>query len=564
MPLIRVPAILFALVAVTAAARADSYPGHPDTSPAITAADVSARDKAISDDRFQGRGPGTQAGEAASQWIADEMKRIGLSPGNHGSYFQPVPAVNIALDAAHSSLAFATSHSALFPRFPDDTVYWTPQFASADVAVKDAPLVFVGYGVVAPEYNWNDYAGVDVKGKTVVILINDPGNEDAHPDPNFFKGKAMTYYGRWTYKYEEAARHGAAAAIIVHETAPAAYGWQVVRNSNSGNKSWLDAKDKDASMVPVEGWITLDTARDLFKRAGLDYGQLKAAANSRGFKAVPMPGETLSAHLHSTIGHIVTRNVVGVVRGSRRPGEYVLYTAHWDHLGVKPDVAGPDKIYNGAVDNGMGVSSILELGEAFAHDRPHPARSIAIICWTMEEQNLLGSQYFAEHPLWPLSHIVGGVNLDANIPEGRAHDMVIVGSGASELEDMLADVLKTQNRVITPDPEPEKGGFYRSDHISLAKVGVPMLDPKGGYDLLDGGTAAGKAVRDEYQLHHYHQPSDEFNPSWDMSGTVADLDALYTFGDELANSDIWPNWYKGNEFRAVRDKEMAAKPPSGS
>jgi len=562
MPLIRVPAILFALVA--AAALADSYPGHPATSPAITAADVLARDKAISDDRFQGRGPGTKAGEAASQWIADEMKRIGLSPGNHGSYFQPVPAVNIALDAAHSSLAFATPMSALIPRFPDDAVYWTPQFASADVVVKDAPLVFVGYGVVAPEYNWNDYAGVDVKGKTVVILINDPGNEDAHPDPNFFKGKAMTYYGRWTYKYEEAARHGAAAAIIVHETSPAAYGWQVVRNSNSGNKSWLDAKDKDMGMVPVEGWITLDTARDLFKRAGLDYDQLKAAANRHDFKAVPMAGETLSAHLHSTIGHIVTRNVVGVVRGSRRPGEYVLYTAHWDHLGVKPDVAGPDKIYNGAVDNGMGVSSILELGEAFAHDRPHPARSIAIICWTMEEQNLLGSQYFAEHPLWPLSHIVGGVNLDANIPEGRAHDMVIVGSGASELEDMLADVLKTQNRVITPDPEPEKGGFYRSDHISLAKVGVPMLDPKGGYDLLDGGTAAGKAVRDDYQLHHYHQPSDEFNPSWDMSGTVADLDALYTFGDELANSDVWPNWYKGNEFRAVRDKEMAAKPPSGS
>jgi Zn-dependent M28 family amino/carboxypeptidase len=564
MPLIRVPAILFALVAVTAAALADSYPGHPVTSPAITGADVSARDKAISDDRFQGRGPGTKAGEAASQWIADEMKRIGLSPGNRGSYFQPVPAVNIALDAAASSLSFATPQGPLAPKFPDETVYWTPQFANSDVAVKDAPLVFVGYGVVAPEYNWNDYAGADVKGKTVVILINDPGNEDAHPDPGFFKGKAMTYYGRWTYKYEEAARHGAAGAIIVHETAPAAYGWQVVRNSNSGIKSWLDANDKDESMVPVQGWVTLDTARVLFKRAGLDYDQLKVAANQRSFRAVPMTGETLSAHLHSTIGRIVTRNVVGVVRGSKRPGEYVLYTAHWDHLGVKPDVPGSDKIYNGAVDNGMGVSSILELGEAFAHDRPHPARSIAIICWTMEEQNLLGSKYFAEHPLWPLSHIVGGVNLDADLPEGRAHDMVLIGSGASELEDMLADVLKTQNRVITPDPEPEKGGFYRSDHISLAKVGVPMLDPKGGYDLLDGGTEAGKAVRDDYQLHHYHQPSDEFNPNWDLSGIVADLDVLYTFGDELANSDKWPNWYKGNEFRAIRDKEMAGKSPSGS
>jgi Zn-dependent M28 family amino/carboxypeptidase len=550
---------LFAATAliVVPAASAPAYPGHPTTSPEIVATDVSARDKAISDDAFQGRGPGTPAGEAAAQWIADEMKRIGLKPGNRDSYFQPVPAVNIALDAGKSSLSFDTPHGIIAPRFPDDAVYWTPQFGKAEVKVEKAPLVFVGYGVVAPEYNWNDYAGVDVKGKTVVILINDPGNEDPNPDPAFFKGKAMTYYGRWMYKYEEAARQGAAAAIIVHETIPAAYGWQVVRNSNSGNKSWLDTPDKDAKMVPVQGWITLDTAKDLFGRAGLDYNTLKAAANQKGFRAVPMPGETLSADLHSTVTHIATRNVVGVVPGSKRPGEYVLYTAHWDHLGVKPDVAGPDKIYNGAIDNGMGVSSILEIGEAFAHDKPHPARSIAIICWTMEEQGLLGSQYFALHPLWPLSHIVGGVNLDANLPEGPAHDMVIVGSGASQLEDMLANVLKTQNRVITPDPEPEKGGFYRSDHISLAKVGVPMLDPGGGYDLVDGGKTAGQAVRDEYRLHHYHQPSDEFDPNWNLSGPIADLDALYTFGDELANSDKWPNWYAGNEFRAIRDKEMA-------
>jgi Zn-dependent M28 family amino/carboxypeptidase len=557
MSFIRLPAFLIASVAVCTVALADSYPSHPVTSPEIAAADILARDKAISDDRFEGRGPGTRAGEAASQWIADEMKRIGLAPGNHGSYFQPVPAVNIALDATRSSLSFGTPQGALTPKFPDETVYWTPRFKRSEVDVKDLSLVFVGYGVVAPEYNWDDYAGVDVKGKAVVILINDPGNEDVNPDPNFFKGKAMTYYGRWTYKYEEAARHGAAAAIIVHETAPAAYGWQVVRNSNSGNKSWLDSSDGNASMVPVEGWITLDTARDLFKRTGLDYDKQKAAANQHGFKALAMAGETLSAHLHSAVTHVKTRNVVGVVRGSKRPDEYILYTAHWDHLGVKPDVPGPDKIYNGAVDNGMGISSILELGEAFAHDRPRPARSIAIIGWTMEEQGLLGSEYFAKHPLWPLSHIVGGVNLDANLPEGRAHDMVIVGSGASELEDMLANILKTQNRVITPDPEPEKGGFYRSDHISLAKVGVPMLDPGGGYDLIDGGKVAGQALRDDYRLHRYHQPSDEFDPNWDMSGIVADLNVLYTFGDELANSDKWPNWYKGNEFRAIRDKSRA-------
>jgi Zn-dependent M28 family amino/carboxypeptidase len=546
------------LVAFSPAALAQ-YPGHPQTSPDILAADVSARDKAISDDAFEGRGPGTKNGEAAAQWIADEMKRIGLKPGNHGSYFQPVPAASIALVAARSALKFDTPKGALTPKFPDDAVYWTPQFASNEVKVTNAPLVFVGYGVVAPEYGWNDYAGVDVKGKTVIILINDPGNEDANPDPAFFKGKAMTYYGRWTYKYEEAARQGAAAAIIVHETKPAAYGWQVVRNSNSGNKLWLDTPNKNANMVPIEGWITLDEAQELFKRAGFDYLQEKAAANQHGFKSVPLNGETLSADAISNVSRLKTRNIVGVVPGTKHPNDYVLYTAHWDHLGIKPDVAGPDKIYNGAVDNGMGDSSILEIGEAFAHAKPRPQRSIAIICWTLEEQGLLGSQYFSEHPLWPLSHIVGGVNLDANLPEGRAHDMVLVGNGASEMEDLLADALKTQDRTISPDPEPEKGAFYRSDHISLAKVGVPMLDPGGGYDLIDGGKAAGQAARDDYREHHYHQPSDEWRADWDLSGVISDLDVLYTLGDTLANSDRWPNWYPGNEFRAIRDKSMAAK-----
>jgi Zn-dependent M28 family amino/carboxypeptidase len=535
------------------------YPAHPATRAAICATDLSARDKAISDDSFQGRGPATAAGEAAADWIADEMKRVGLRPGNHGSYFQPVPAVTITLDAAKSVFTIDTPRGALTPKFPDDTVYWTQQYASDTVKVAASPLIFVGYGVVAPEYRWNDYAGVDVKGKTVVILVNDPGNEDPHPDPSFFKGKAMTYYGRWTYKFEEAARHGAAAAIIVHETGPAAYGWQVVRNSNSGPRSWLEAADKNSSTVPVQGWITLDTARDLFERSGLDYDRLKAAANRRGFRAVPMAGETLSVEAHSTIAYVTTRNVIGVVRGSKHPDDYVLYTAHWDHLGVKPDVAGPDKIYNGAVDNGLGVSGILEIAEAFTHSKSRPQRSIAFICWTMEEQGLLGSQYFGEHPLWPLNHIVGGINLDANLPEGRAHDLVIVGRGSSQLEDLLAKVLEKQNRILTADPEPEKGHFYRSDHFSLSKVGVPMLAPAGGHDLIDGGTAAGQAVSDDYRSHRYHQPSDEWNPNWDLSGPIEDLQAYYEFGRELANNDAWPDWYTDDEFRATRDKSMSQR-----
>lgn len=536
-------------------ALAGPYPGHPTTSPDINAHDVSMRDKAISADAFEGRGPGTRAGRGASQWIADEMKRIGLKPGNHGSYFQTVPAVNITLDASKSSLVFKTPKGTIDPKFPDEDVYWTPQFKSGHVSVKDSQLVFVGYGVVAPEYHWNDYAGIDVRGKTVVILVNDPGFVNG--DPKFFKGKAMTYYGRWSYKYEEAARQGAAAAIIVHETAPAAYGWQVVRNSNSGKKGWLDAKNKNMDMIPVQGWVTHETAIKLFKDAGLDYWKLKDAADKPGFKPVPMTGETMSAELTSSIEHMKTRNVVGVVTGTKHPNDYILYTAHWDHLGVKPDVAGPDKIYNGAVDNGMGVSSILEIGEKFAHNSPK--RSIAIISWTLEEQGLLGSQYFAEHPIWPLNHIVGGINLDANLPEGPAHDMVVVGNGASQLEDLLTTVLKTQNRHISPDPEPEKGGFYRSDHISLAKVGVPMLDSGGGFDLIKGGTKAGEAVRQAYLKNHYHQPTDEWSASWDLSGPVADLKVYYALGEKLANSESWPNWYKGNEFRAIRDKEMAAQ-----
>jgi Zn-dependent M28 family amino/carboxypeptidase len=253
------------------------------------------------------------------------------------------------------------------------------------------------------------------------------------------------------------------------------------------------------------------------------------------------------------VSHLKTRNVVGEIVGSKHPDDLILYTAHWDHLGVKPDVPGPDKIYNGAIDNGMGVSSILEIGEKFAHEKP-PARSIGIICWTLEEQGLLGSAYFAKHPVWPPSHIVGGINIDANLPEGEAHDLVLIGNGASQMEDLLAAALKTQHRVIAPDPEPEKGSFYRSDHISLAKIGIPMLDPEGGFDLVHGGTKQGRATRDAYTANHYHQPSDEYDPNWDLSGPVADLKVLYAFGKNLANGDQWPDWYKGNEFRAIRDK----------
>ncbi|MDE1938131.1 MAG: M28 family peptidase [Alphaproteobacteria bacterium] len=557
MRLVRVAAAAFTASLFLGAAPSP-YPGHPVTSPEIKAVDILARDKAISSDAFEGRGPGTKNGEAAAQWLADELKRMGVKPGNHGSYFQKVPSIVIALDAARSHFSFDTAKGPLTPKFPDEAVYWTPHYATNEVKVTKSPLVFVGYGVVAPEYGWNDYKGVDVKGKTVVILVNDPGNEDPHPDPKFFKGKAMTYYGRWTYKYEEAARQGAAAAIIVHETIPAAYGWQVVRNSNTGNMSWLETKDKNASKVPVHGWITLDTAKDLFKRAGMDYEQMKAEANKRGFHAVAMPGETLTVDAVSHISHLVTRNVVGIIPGTKHPDDVIMYSAHWDHLGIKPDVAGPDKIYNGAIDNGMGDSMISELAEAFVHD-PAPQRSIAICFWTLEEQGLLGSEYFAEHPIWPLSHIVAEINLDADLPVGPTHDMTYRGAPESQLEGYLAAALKTQGRVLTADPEPEKGGFFRSDHFSFAQFGVPAITPDSGIDLVNGGIKAGMAARDYYRIHHYHQPSDEFDPNWNMANIVEDIQALHIMGEKLANSDVWPDWDADSEFRAVHEKLVAGR-----
>lgn len=533
-----------------------AFPGHPATTAAMTKADIAARDKAISDDQFAGRGPGTEQGEAAAQWIAEELARIGVAPATHGSYFQKVPTEVIALDAEKSRFAFHTAKGDITPKFPDQAVYWTSHYAKPDVHVKKSDLVFVGYGVVAPEFGWNDYKGVDVRGKTVVILINDPGNEDASPDPKFFGGKAMTYYGRWTYKYEEAARQGAAAAIIVHETKPAAYGWQVVRNSNSGAMSWLETTDKNESNVPVQGWITHETAIQLFADAGLDYYQEKAAANKPGFHAVALKGETLDVDAFSHISQLVTRNVVGILNGSEHPEDKVLLSAHWDHLGVKPDVKGPDKIYNGAVDNGMGISMILDMAEAFAHAKTRTKRSLVFFFPTLEEQGLLGAAYFASHPLWPLKHIVGDFNLDADQPAPAMTDMIVPGFGSQNLQDFLIRALKEQGRHLSPHPQPELGHAFRADHFAFAKMGVPAITPNMGTELKVGGKAGAQALRDDYVQHHYHQPTDEYDPAWDMTNPLLDEEAVHNAAEMLANSDVWPNWSADSPFRAARDKMM--------
>jgi Zn-dependent M28 family amino/carboxypeptidase len=529
------------------------FPGHPETTAAISAEDFLARVKALSDDAFEGRGPGTQRGEMAADWIAAEMQRLGLKPGNGDSFFQNVPAASITMDPGPSSFAITGPDGTKTLKFAEEVAFWTPRFDKEVQRVENSELVFVGYGVRAPEEEWDDFAGLDVKGKTLVVLINDPGFVTGD---KMFKGRAMTYYGRWTYKFEEAARRGAAAVIIVHETVPAAYGWQVVRNSNTGAKYYLDKTNGNVDLAVVHSWVTTEVAKGLFARAGLDFEEMKARANKRGFKAVAMKGLRLNATTHSSVSHMTTRNVIGIIPGRAKPDEYVLYTAHWDHLGIKPGVPGSDKIHNGAIDNGTGVSAVLEIAEAFAKGRKPPRRSVMIACVTLEEQGLLGSEYLAAHPPVPVNRIAGGINIDGVLPMGRARDMSVTGSGGSEMEKILAAVLKRQDRVASPDPEPEKGSFYRSDHISLAKVGVPMLRAGAGIDLRVGGRAAGQAVRDEYRNKHYHQPSDEYDPNWDVTNPLEEINALHQVGERLANSSAWPNWYKGNEFRAIRDRSM--------
>ncbi len=521
---------------------------------AINADDFARLVKTLSSDDFEGRGPGTPGGDKAVAYIQAQMQRIGLQPGNHGQWYQDVPMVETTADES-TRLDIAVKGKPHVLGFGSDMVIGT-RSGQPEINIKDSPLVFVGYGVDAPERGWNDYAGIDVKGKTVVMLVNDPGFH-VHDD-SLFDGKRMTYYGRWTYKYEEAARKGAAAAIIIHDAPGASYGWDVVKNSWSGAQYDLAAADDPAPRLPAQGWITGDIARTLFADAGLDLGALYKAANQRGFKAVPMDA-TLSLDLKSTVREKSSRNVIGMLPGSTRPREAVVYMAHWDHLGKHPGETG-DNIYNGAVDNATGVAGILEIADAFAHQKPAPERSVLFIAATLEESGLLGSQYYVAHPSVPLARTAAVVNIDAMSVSGKTHDMTVVGMGSSQLEDLLKPIAKKQGRVLHAESHPEAGGYFRSDHFNFAKAGVPALYAGSGNDLVDGGKAAGEAAERDYGDHRYHKPADEYDAAtWKLDGTMQDLDALYDVGREVAGSDQWPNWYKGNAFKAARDRMMSGE-----
>lgn len=507
----------------------------------------------LSSDAFEGRAPGTAGEGKTLDYLVKEFTRIGAKPGNDGSWFQTVPMVEITARDV-SPLAFATPRGAVTAAYGPEMVVGTYRTGSPRIEVKASPVVFVGYGIVAPEKRWNDYAGVDVKGKTVVILVNDPDYETAGLSGPF-NGRAMTYYGRWTYKFEEAARQGAAAAIIVHDTVPAAYGWNVVQSSWTGAQQVPDG-EADAAKSAAIGWITKDKAQALLAAAGQDLTTLAAAAKRPGFKAVPLAGTTLSVSFANTVRKHQSKNVVALLPGTTRRDEYVLYTAHWDHLGRCEKAADGDDICNGAVDNATGTAALVALAEANAKAGP-TARSQLFVAWTGEESGLLGSDYYGRHPVVPLAKTVGGVNIDALRFTGPARNVIVVGGGKSELDAWLARALAKQGRVATAEPTPEKGFYYRSDHFSLAKQGVPMLYIENGDDLVAGGKAAGEAAAKDYEANRYHGPKDEYDPAWNWTGMMQDLSLYYDVGRDLATSTAWPNWLPGDEFRAIRDRSRA-------
>jgi Zn-dependent M28 family amino/carboxypeptidase len=521
----------------------------------IDAADFHELVATLASDEFEGRAPGSPGEEKTVEYIRAQFERLGLSPGgDNDTFFQTVPMIETTADES-TVLRIDSNGNARELKFGTEMVVGT-RTGQPEVSIRDSELVFVGYGVNAPERGWNDYAGLDVKGKTVVILVNDPGFHVK--DESLFEGNRMTYYGRWTYKFEEAARQGAAAALIIHDTDGASYGWEVVRNSWTGAQFDLRPEDDPEPRIPVQGWITGDVARQLFADSGLDLDEMYKAASRPGFKPVPLKAK-MSVDLRSTIAEKSSRNVIGYLPGSERPDETIIYMAHWDHLGKHEghDPAnGVDRIYNGAVDNATGVAAIIEIAEKFASG-PRPARSVVFLAVTLEESGLLGSKYYVAQPSFPLEKTVAVINFDALSVGGRSRDIMITGKGSSELEDLLKIHADAQGRVLVEEDNPAGGYYFRSDHFNFAKAGVPALYAKAGNDLVDGGVEAGNAARAEY-ARRYHQPSDEIHDGWKLDGIVEDLEALYGVGNDLANGDAWPNWYEGNPFKAARDAQRAA------
>ena len=526
-------------------------------SPALAAdiapAKIAEHVKVLSSDAYEGRAPATEGEKKTVAYIIEQYKAAGLQPGGdlrggQRAWTQDVPLARFETEGPVAVSVNLGGKTQTWTQ-GEEVALRAAQTGADRVTIKDAPIVFVGYGVTAPERNWDDFKGKDLKGKIALVLVNDPDFETGKGD---FGGKAMTYYGRWTYKFEEAARRGAAGFLVVHETAPASYGWATVKNSNTNTVFDIIRDKPGEAHVPLEGWIQRDKAVELLKASGLDFETLKKQAQTRDFKPVELKGATFSTDYAVDVQKIVSKNVVGLVPGAKRPDEMVIYSSHWDHLGVGlPDAKG-DKIYNGAVDNADGIATMIEIGRAFAHG-PKPDRSVLFLAVTAEEKGLLGSEYYAANPLYPLAKTVANINMDALSPAGPAKNFTSSGDAASTLQDEMIAVGKAQGRYYSPDPRPEAGTFFRSDHFSFAKRGVPAISFGSGDDLVNGGTAAGEAFDKLYTAERYHQPADEYDPSWNLEGMAQDGQLMLDLGRKLANSTTWPEWKAGSEFKLIRD-----------
>ncbi|MBV9127085.1 MAG: M28 family peptidase [Verrucomicrobia bacterium] len=528
----------------------------------ITAEELLKHTTVLASDEYEGRGPGSKGEELSVQYITEQFKKLGLQPGNpDGTYIQEVPLAGIrSFPTAHFTVA---GKEPITVQFPGDYVATSARLLP-EVKVEESDIVFVGYGVVAPEYGWDDYKDVDVRGKTILMLINDPPVPDPHDpaklDETMFKGAAMTYYGRWTYKYEIAAQKGAAAAVIVHETGPAAYPYSVVEMSWARENFEIDAPDKNMGMVPVRSWITLATAQKLVAASGLDFETLKKQAVSRDFKPVALPGAQANFDIKQRVRPFKSRNVVAKIDGSdpKLKDEWIIYSAHWDHLGKHPELQG-DQIFNGALDNASGVAALLALAKAHAHLPQPTKRSALFLATTAEESGLLGAKFYAEHPLHPLTKTLADINIDVVNPWGKTHDVEDISWGNSTLDDLLIAEAAREGREAKPNSQPEKGGFYRADHFEFSKLGVPSLYLGGGREVIGKPANFGQEKRDDFVAHHYHQPSDEVDPTWDLSGAAEDTQLLFRIGCEVANGDRFPEWKPGTEFKAKRDAMMSGK-----
>ncbi|MFN0177897.1 MAG: M28 family metallopeptidase [Gemmatimonadales bacterium] len=542
------------LLSIVSAGCRSAETGSDDTPPAILA-DADAKFLAdqiavIGSDSFLGRAPGTPGEDRTVEHLEQQFRALGLEPGNpDGSYIQRVPLVGITPKPG-ASLVVSRGGDRQVLKFKDDVVAWTKHVTDR-VSIDGSDMVFVGYGVEAPEFEWDDYKGLDGAGKTLVMLVNDPPLADSMQ----FGGDAMTYYGRWTYKYEQGLKHKAAAVLIVHETGPAGYPFAVVQGK-TGEQFDLVTPDKNLGRSPIEGWITLDQAKALFTMAGKDFDALRAQAATREFAPVAL-GLKASMTIDNALRTVDSRNVVAKLQGSdpALKDEYVVYTAHWDHFGIGDPVDG-DSIYNGALDNASGTAALLTLARAFKTLSPAPKRSILFLAVTAEEQGLLGSQYYSVSPLYPLAKTLANINIDGLNLTGRTKDVTVIGLGASELDDLIGRAAALQQRVIRPDPEPEKGYYYRSDHFNFAKQGVPALYAEGGIEVIGKPADYGIKAREQYVADDYHKPSDEVKPDWDYTGALEDLRMLATVGWWVANGPKFPEWRPGNEFRAIREKQL--------